>query len=285
MFGREGAVPGHEIIGTVVEAGSESAVEVGTRVGAGWQTNSCHACGVCRDGYEQYCSDMTNYFSAPNGGFASHVTWDSRHVFRIPDELPSVDAAPLLCAGATTFSAIADSGVRPGDTIGVIGIGGLGHIAVQFARAWGCNVVALTRSADKTEQAIALGAHEVLITTDADAMNRARGSINLLLSTVPGNLDLDMYMKLVAPRGSTCIVGIAGKPLEVGGSSLIMGGRSLSGSLIAGSKNMEKMLQMAVLHKVKPQVETFPMTAEGCAAAVAKIHDNTIRFRAVLVPE
>lgn len=286
LFGKQDAVPGHEVIGVIEAAGSDvSHYRVGQRVGCGYQTSSCGDCSECNDGYEPLCSEAQSYMQAPNGGFASHVTWDERFVFPIPDEISSPHAAPLLCAGATVYNAIYDSGVRPGDTIGVIGVGGLGHLALQFAKHWGCEVVALTTSPGKEEQCKALGASSVVVTTNDSAMKAASRSIDLLLSTVPGDLDWARYLRLVAPRGTASIVGIAPKPLEIPGGHLITRGVTFRGSLIAGRMRMRKMLEFAAQHGIRPQIECVPLDADGCREACRRVADNSVRFRAVLVAD
>lgn len=285
-----GSIPGHEAIGIVEAVGSNAVMEkfgidVGDRVGIGYGTGSCGSCRECDERYESNCDRFTSFFEAPHGlgAYASRVTRDAGFVFLIPDGLPSPYAGPLLCAGATVYSALADSGIPNGGTVGVVGIGGLGHLAIMFGVAMGYKVVALSRTPGKEELAKELGASSVIITSDMQSMKDARRTIDLLLSTVPANVDWEEYLELVVPRGRAHIVGVAPKPHIIPSLPILTANRSFGGSLIAGSDHMKDMLQLAAEKKVWPKIECYPMTPEGTEEAVKSVAENKVRFRAVLV--
>lgn len=297
-----GAVPGHEAVGIIEATGSSLtnasddgiSVKTGDRVGVGYGTGSCGltSCRECTEGHETTCAEFTNFIGgAPHGlgTYASYVTRDVKFVFKIPDGLPSPYAGPLMCAGATVYSAIvegAESGaLRPGGTVGVVGIGGLGHLAIKFAVAMGYEAVALTRSPGKEALAKELGAKSVVVTSNDKLRKDAHRSIDLLLSTVPGNMDWGEYLELVRPRGRAVVVGVAPEPHIIPGLPLIVANRSFSGSLVAGSKHMKEMLQLAAEKNVYPKIECHPMTSEGAERAIKSVAENTVRFRAVLVAD
>lgn len=285
-FGRPGAVPGHEAVGIVEAAGSAvSDIAIGDRVGMGYICGSCGSCRECDDGYEQLCDESEKFWSRPNGGYASHVTWDARYVHPIPDAIPSAHAGPLLCAGATMYAAIADARIEPGGTVGVLGIGGLGHLGLMFADAMGYEAVALTRSPGKEAFTKELGASRTVVTSDPVAMRRSRRSIDLLISTVPTSPDWPTYLELIRPRGHATIVGITGRPHVIPGYPLISANRSVGGNLVGGSKRMKEMLDLAAEKSIKPMIECYPLTPEGAEKAVEAVAHNTVRFRAVLVAE
>jgi len=274
-------VPGHEIVGSVARLGaSVKHLKAGQRVGVGWQRSACGECEYCRRGDDNLCEKSQATCLGHHGGFAEHIVTDSRFAFPIPEALDSAHAAPLLCAGVTVYSPLKRGGAAPGRRVGVLGIGGLGHLALQFAAAMGATVTALSSSAAKAEDARRFGAGEVLVTTDEGAMNRARRSLDFILSTVSADLPWSDYLQLLAPNGTLCFVGVAPAPLNITLGALIGGQKSVTGSNIGGRTMMNDMLAFAAAHKVAPRIEPKPMAEVN--AALKRVADNLARYRMVL---
>lgn len=274
-------VPGHEVVGTVRALGSDVVhVAIGQRVGVGWQCGSCMDCRWCVDGQENCCAQMEGICAGRHGGFADVVCVDSRFVYEIPDTLASEDASPLLCAGITVFAPLYRLGVCPTSRVGVIGVGGLGHLAIQFAHAFGCHVTAFSTTPAKQSQAEAFGADQFVVSTDASAMQKAAGSLDFLLSTVHVALDGETWLGLLGPNGTLCIVGAASGQVQVAPMSLIVGQKSVRGSVIGGRSIMRQMLDFAARHKIRAQVEVVPMTQVN--TALDKVKRNKARYRMVL---
>jgi len=274
-------VPGHEIIGQIINLGSEvTHVKKGDRVGIGWQRSSCLHCSFCKQGDENLCAQSQATCVGYFGGFAERIRSDSRFVFPIPDALRSEEAAPLLCAGATVFSPLINYHINALTRIGVIGIGGLGHLAIQFAHAFGCEVIAFSSSKEKEKEAKELGADQFVLTSDQAKMASFSRSIDLLLSTVSSVSSWDVFFDLIRPRGTFCHLGVPGKKLELSIMTLIDGRRSLSGSNIASRNEIDKMLQFAASKGIRPRVEVFPMSDVN--KAIEKVRANQVRYRAVL---
>lgn len=264
-------IPGHEIIGTIVGSGK--------RVGVGWQRGSCHTCSYCRVGNENLCAESRPTCVADPGGFAERIRVDGRFAFPIPDALASENAAPLLCAGVTVFSPLfchVDSSMR----VGILGIGGLGHLALQFASALGCEVVAISHSADKKEEALGFGADHFLST---DSLGGATGSLDFILSTINVGADWRSYLSLLRPEGKLCFVGLSSEPISCGAVDLIVGQKSLVGSAIGGSVDMQRMLEFAARHSIVAKTELYPMSEVN--RAIERVRRNEVRYRAVLVRE
>src|SRR5580698_7309533 len=239
-------IPGHEIVGTVVGVGS--AVKdrtMGERVGVGWQANSCGICEWCRQGEEQLCAKAQPTCVGRNGGFADKVRVNSRFAVPIPAALESENAAPLLCAGITVYSPLRNYGVRPSSRVGVIGIGGLGHLGLQFAKAFGAEVTAFSTSKEKEAEAKALGAHQFVNTRDAGALKKVAGSFDLLLSTVSADQDWQAYVAALRPKGTLCVVGAAPSPVQLQAFSLIAGQKAVSGSPSGSPRDLFEMLDVA----------------------------------------
>src|SRR5271163_2676203 len=274
-------IPGHEIVGTVVGVGS--AVKdrtMGERVGVGWQANSCGICEWCRQGEEQLCAKAQPTCVGRNGGFADKVRVNSRFAVPIPAALESENAAPLMCAGITVYSPLRNYGVRPSSRVGVIGIGGLGHLGIQFAKAFGAEVTAFSTSKDKEAEAKTLGAHNFVNTRDTGALKKVAGSFDLLLSTVSADQDWQAYVAALRPKGLLCLVGVPPSPLQLQGFPLIAGQKNLAGSPIGSPRDLHEMLDVAARHNVKAITERFPMAKAN--DAVAKVKKNQVRYRAVL---
>ena len=274
-------VPGHEIVGTVVEVGSDvKDRSVGERVGVGWKCNSCGVCEWCRQGEEHLCAKSQPTCIGRNGGFADRIRVNSRFAIPVPVALESENAAPLLCAGITVYSPLRNHGVRPSSRVGVIGIGGLGHLGVQFARAFGAEVTAFSTSKDKEAEARKLGAHHFVNTRDTGALKKVAGSFDFLLSTVNADQDWQGYMQALRPKGTLCIVGVPPLPLQIQGNSLVGAQRSVAGSQTGSPRDLFEMLDVAARHGVKAITERFAMAKAN--DAVAKVKKNQVRYRAVL---
>jgi len=276
-------VPGHEIVGSVTAAGSEVAsLTIGERVGVGWQAGSCFVCEWCARGDEQCCPKAIATCVERPGGFADTVRVDSRFVFPLPEDLPSEGAAPLLCGGVTVYSPLARL-ARPASRVGIIGVGGLGHLAIRFARAFGCEVTAFSTSPDKEADAERLGAHRFVVTSERGAMKRAASSFDLLLSTVTVALDWPAWMKALRPKGVLCLVGASPGTLDVAPVALVIGEKSIAGSVIGSRAGIREMLQFAARHGITAETESLPMAQVN--AAIDRIRQNRARYRMVLTNE
>src|SRR5271170_7461936 len=253
-------IPGHEIVGTVVALGSDVMDRVmGERVGVGWQADSCGICEWCRQGQEHLCAKSQPTCVGRNGGFADRVRVNSRFAIPVPTALESENAAPLMCAGITVYSPMRNHGVRPSSRVGIIGIGGLGHIGIQFAKAFGAEVTAFSTTKDKEAEARSLGAHQFVNTRDAGALKKVAGSFDLLLSTVSADQDWQAYVAALRPKGMLCIVGAAATPMQIAGPSLISLEKAVSGSNTGSPRDLFEMLDVAARHGVKAVTERFAM--------------------------
>ncbi|MFQ5451738.1 MAG: NAD(P)-dependent alcohol dehydrogenase [Nitrospinaceae bacterium] len=274
-------VPGHEIAGTLIGLGSEvQAFEKGQRVGIGWQRSSCLQCEYCIQGLENLCPKIKDTCVGHHGGFAEKIRADSRFAFPLPEELDSENAAPLLCAGVTVYSALVHCGVLPAMRVGVIGVGGLGHLAVQFARAMGCEVTAFSSRPEKEREARELGAHHFVPDTDLATLEKLATTQDFLLSTVPVDLDWKSYLDTLRPGGKLCFVGVPGKPLEIPVFSLIVGRNSICGSPIGSRTDIKEMLAFAARHQIQAWTESFPMSAVN--EGIDRVRNNQARYRVVL---
>jgi uncharacterized zinc-type alcohol dehydrogenase-like protein len=274
------AILGHEVVGRVTAVGpSAKGLEVGQRVGVGWYSGSCMHCRQCMSGSHHLCPQVQPTIVGHRGGFASHVRAHWAWVIPLPETLNAGDAGPLLCAGVTVFAPLAMY-ARPTDRVGVIGIGGLGHLAVKFAAAYGCDVTAFTASESKFDEARAFGANHVLTTKDAAAVRKLSGRFDLLISTVIVKLDWDAIIGTLAPNGRLHVVGAVLEPIPVAAFSLIMQQRSVSGSPTGSPVAIETMLDFASRHNVVPQTEHFPMSKIN--EAFARLASGKARYRIVL---
>lgn len=261
-------VPGHEILGRVTGVGSAvTKYKAGDLVGVGCLVDSDGTCDECKAGLEQFCPNATYTYAAPDkhlggftyGGYSDSVVVDQRFVLRIPDNLDLAGAAPLLCAGITTYSPIRRAGVTKGQKVGVVGLGGLGHMGVKLARAFEAHVVVFTTSPDKRESAMRLGADEVVISRNAGEMQQHAGSFNFILDTVSAAHDIEAYLNLLGVEGRLTLVGAPPEPLSVSAFSLITGNRSLSGSNIGGIPETQEMLDFCGEHNITSDVEVIPI--------------------------
>jgi uncharacterized zinc-type alcohol dehydrogenase-like protein len=274
-------IPGHEIIGKVAAVGSDvKQFTVGQRVGLGWQSNSCGVCEWCTRGMENLCPSLEATCVHRNGGYADRVRANSRFVIPIPDSIESENAAPLLCAGITVYNPIRDHGVNPSSRVGIIGIGGLGHIAIQFARTFGADVTAFSTSADKEEEARSLGAHHFVNSRESKALKEIAGSMDFILSTINADQDWGVYLQALRPTGTLCFVGVPPSAVSFQAFLLVGGQRAISGSNIGSPHQLREMIDVAARHGVKATTEAFPMAKAN--EAIEKVKKNKVRYRAVL---
>ena len=274
-------IPGHEIVGTVAAVGSEvHSLEIGQRVGLGWQSNSCGQCEWCLSGQENLCAASEGTCVHRHGGYADRVRANARFVVPIPEALVSEQAAPLLCGGITVYNPMRLHGVNPASRVGVVGIGGLGHLAIQFARVFGAQVTAFSTSLAKEGDARALGAHHFVHSRESKAMKEVAGSLDFLLSTVNADQDWGAYLQTLRPNGTLWLVGVPPSPVSVHAFPLISGLRTIGGSPVGSPFRMREMLDVAARHGVKAATERFPMA--NANEAIAKVKKGKVRYRAVL---
>lgn len=274
-------VPGHEIVGTVVAAGEAvKRVKPGDRVGVGWFSGSCLSCPECLSGHHNLCPGAEQTMVGRHGGFADRVRANWEWAAPLPGALDPAKAGPLFCGGITVFGPIVEFGVRPADRAGVVGIGGLGHMALKFLRAWGCEVVALTSTPSKKEEALALGAHKAAGIRDANDLAALAGSLDFLLVTSNVTLDWNALLGLLSPRGRLHVVGAVLEPMAIPAFSLITGQKSLSGSPLGSPAVVGKMLEFCARHNIAPVTETFPMSRAN--DALEHLRSGKARYRVVL---
>ncbi len=280
-FSKYPFIPGHEIVGRVIAAGADVRDRVvGERVGVGWQADSCGICEWCRQGDEHLCLKSQPTCVGRNGGYADMVRVNSRFAIPVPEVLESENVAPLLCGGITVYSPLRNHGVRPSSRVGVIGIGGLGHIGLQFARAFGAEVTAFSTSKDKEAEAKTLGAHHFVNTRDTAALKKVSGSFDFLLCTVSADQDWQGYVNALRPKGTLCVVGASPSAMQILPFSLISGQKAVAGSPTGSPRDLHEMLDVAARHGIKAITERFAMSAAN--EAVAKVKKNQVRYRAVL---
>ena len=275
-------IPGHEIVGIVTAVGtSVKDRQAGERVGIGWQADSCGICEWCRRGREKMCAKAQPTCVGRNGGYADRIRVNGRFAVAVPEVLESENVAPLLCGGITVYNPLRDHEVRPSSRVGVIGIGGLGHLGLQFARAFGAEVTAFSTSKDKEAEARRLGAQHFINTRDTSALKKVAGSFDFLLSTVSADGDWQGYVHALRPQGTLCFVGVPPSPASLQVFSLIGGQRSVAGSATGSPTDLQEMLDVAARHGVKAITERFAMAKAN--DAVARVKKNQVRYRAVLV--
>ncbi len=274
-------IPGHEIVGTMAGVGpGVKAFKAGDRVGVGWQADSCGHCEWCLRGEENLCAQAQPTCMGRNGGYAEAVRVPARFAVPIPEALASQDVAPLLCAGLTVYNPIRSHGVNPSSRVGVIGIGGLGHIALQFARVFGAEVTAFSTTQDKEDEAKGLGAHHFCNTRESKGLKALAGSFDFILSTINADQDWSAYIAALKPKGTLCFVGAPAKPLSIAASTIVLPSKVISGSNTGSPLMLREMLDVAARHGVKAQTERFAMAKVN--DAIAKVKRNAVRYRAVL---
>ncbi|MDT8443620.1 MAG: NAD(P)-dependent alcohol dehydrogenase [Desulfuromonadales bacterium] len=279
-------VPGHEIVGRVTEVGETvTGFKTGDLVGVGCLVDSDQSCPHCQANVEQFCPAATFTYNSPDkhlggvtyGGYSESVTVDENFVLRIPGNLDLAGAAPLLCAGITTYSPIRRWGNIQGKKVGVVGLGGLGHMGVKFTRAFGAHVVVFTTSPGKKEDALRLGAHEVIISTDAKQMQQHAGSFDFILDTIAADHDINAYLNMLGLDGNITLVGAPEKPLSVSAFALLFGRKSLSGSLIGGIKETQEMLDFCGEHNIVSDVEVIPI--QKVNEAYERLLKSDVKYR------
>lgn len=274
------AILGHEVVGRVTALGPNAkGLKLGQRVGVGWNSGSCMHCHQCMSGDHNLCPEAEMTIVGHRGGFASHVRAHWAWTIPLPDKLNFADAGPLLCGGVTVFSPLARF-AQSTSRVGIVGIGGLGHMAVKFAAAFGCDVTAFTSSELKFDEARGFGANHVATTKDSDALKKLAGSLDLLISTVNVPLDWDAMIGALAPKGRLHVVGAVLEPIPVGAFSLIMAQRSISGSPAGAPGTIATMLNFASRHDIAPQTEHFPMSKIN--EAFARLESGKAHYRIVL---
>ena len=262
-------VPGHEIVGRVTKVGSAvTKFKPGDLAGVGCMVDSDHTCPSCQADLEQFCQNGTFTYNSPDrhqtapvtyGGYSESIVVDERFVLAIPPSLDLAGVAPLLCAGITTYSPIRRWGDIKGKKVGVVGLGGLGHMGVKFARAFGAHVVVFTTSPGKKEDALRLGAHEVIISTNAEEMKQHAGTFDFILDTIAADHDINAYLNMLGRDGNITLVGAPDKPLAVSAFALLLGRRSLSGSIIGGIAETQEMIDFCAEHTITADVEVIPI--------------------------
>lgn len=282
-------VPGHEIAGIVTEVGSEvTKYAVGDRVGVGCMVDSCRECDNCRKGEEQYClkgntgtyAAVDRYGQYTQGGYSTHIVVTEDFVVRIPDSIGLDVAAPLLCAGITTYSPLRHWGAAPGKRIAVVGLGGLGHMAVKLAHAMGAEVTVLSQSLKKKEDGLQLGADHYYATSDPETFKTLAGSFDLIINTVSAKIDISAYLSLLALDGTLVNVGAPAEPLSVNVFSLIGHRRSFAGSMIGGIRETQEMLDFCAEHHIGPEIEVIP--AKQIDEAWERVLASDVRYRFVI---
>ncbi|MEP0855174.1 NAD(P)-dependent alcohol dehydrogenase [Trichocoleus sp. DQ-U1] len=283
-------VPGHEIVGRVTQVGSAvTKFKSGDLVGVGCMVDSDGHCPNCKAGFEQFCQNAIFTYNSPDkhktapvtyGGYSNSIVVDQRFVLRVPPNLDLAGVAPLLCAGITTYSPLRHWGVTEGKKVGVVGLGGLGHMGVKLAHAMGARVVVFTTSPDKKEDALRLGADEVVVSRNADEMQKHAGSFDFILDTVAAKHDINAYLNLLGLDGNITLVGAPEKPLDVAAFSLIMSRRSLSGSMIGGIAETQEMLDFCGEHNITADVEVIPI--QKVNEAYERLLKSDVKYRFVI---
>lgn len=279
-------VPGHEIVGRVTKVGAAvTRYAPGDLVGVGCLVDSDGTCPECRAGFEQFCPNMTLTYNFPDkhqggvtyGGYSESIVVDERFVLSIPAHLDPAGVAPLLCAGITTYSPLRHWGVTNGKKVGIVGLGGLGHMGVKFAHAFGAHVVVFSTSPGKKEDAMHLGADEFVVSRNADEMQKHAGSFDFILDTVSAEHDINAYIGLLRRDGNLTLVGAPDKPFAVYGFGLLFGRRSLSGSLIGGIAETQEMLNFCGEHNIVADVQVIPI--QQVNEAYEKLLKSDVKYR------
>ena len=283
-------VPGHEIVGRVTKVGAKvRKFKTGDIAGVGCLVDSCRTCASCEEHLEQFCENGAIFtYNSPDkhsggvtyGGYSESIVVDEAFVLRIPGNLDLAGTAPLLCAGITTYSPLRHHGVTPGQKVGIVGLGGLGHMGVKLAKAMGAHVVVFTTSQNKVEDALRLGADEVALSKDDSAMKSHLNSFHFILDTVGAKHDINAYLTLLRRDGNLTQVGVASEPLEVDVTNLIFGRRNFSGSLIGGLKETQEMLDFCGQHQITSDIELIPI--QQVNEAYDRLVKGDVKYRFVI---
>jgi len=276
---------GHEGAGIVEQIGKEvTQYQTGDRVGWGYLHHACGHCKQCLRGAETFCAERKMYGEADldQGSMGSHAVWDEDYVFKVPDTIALDHAAPLMCGGATVFNALQFHGVKSTDVVGVIGVGGLGHLAIQFASAMGCEVVVFSGTDSKKDEATKLGARHFYATKGQSELKVAK-PIDHLLVTTASQPDWNLYLPLMAPSGTIYPLTVSNDELKMPYMQIILNGLKIQGSLVAAREIHREMLEFAAVHNIKPIIQTFPLSQQGIKDAFQTLEDGKMRYRGVLV--
>jgi D-arabinose 1-dehydrogenase-like Zn-dependent alcohol dehydrogenase len=275
-------VPGHEVVGIIKAMGKDvKGLQLGDRVGFGPQRSSCGECEYCLKEEDQACPNFVGLYDPLFGGYATTIQVDYRFAFKIPDSIPSEVAGPLLCAGVTSYSPLAKY-AKKGDKVGIIGVGGLGHMGIQYAAAMGCETWAISTSNAKEAEAKTFGATHFLVSTDPEQMAAQKNTFDFILCTASANFKVNDYLKLLKPQKSFCLVGLPAvdQPLTFYPFDVVAGERKIVGSMIGGRKTMRDMLQFSADHKIYPLCQVIPFS--DAQAGFDRILANQVRYRMVL---
>jgi alcohol/geraniol dehydrogenase (NADP+) len=274
-------VPGHEVIGTVAQVGSAvTTLKVGDVVGLGWHSRYCMTCSTCMSGDHNLCLAVQPTIVGRHGGFADKVRASAASVVRLPPGMDRSTAGPLFCAGITVFNPLLEFNIQPTDKVGVIGIGGLGHLALKFLKAWGCEVTAFTSRESKTREALAMGASHTIDSTDPAAISQHASVFDLIISTVDVTLDWSNFLVTLKPRGRLHFVGVPLQPLDIPVVALLRGQKSVSASPVGSPAAIAAMLDFAAFHRIAPEVEEYPVSRLN--EAVERLRSGAARYRVVL---
>lgn len=280
-FSQYPLVPGHEIVGRVAQVGgSVKSLHVGQTVGLGFHAGYCLACDECNSGDHNLCAAARPIMAGRHGGFADKVRAEEASLVSIPDSIDLSSAGPMFCAGVTVFNPFLQFNIKPSDKVAIVGIGGLGHLALQVANAWGCEVTAFTSSDKKIEEAYSLGAHHTLNSKDPDQIASVSGKFDLIISAVDVALDWRLYLQTLKPRGRLHFVGASAIPLDLSPLDLMSAQLSLSGSMVGSPSTMVKMLDFFQRHNIKPVVEMCYF--DEINEAIAKLRNEKVYYRLVL---
>ncbi len=274
-------VAGHEVVGTVTRMGDAvKGLEVGQKVGLGWTAESCQHCDWCIDGKANVCPEARPTIVGHYGGFADKVRAQWQWVIPLPEGIDMESTGPLMCGGITVYRPIIQHHMDASKKVGVIGIGGLGHMALEFLNAWGCEVTAFSSSPDKYDEIKSLGAHNIIDSKDENALKEAQGSLDLIISTVNVALDWNLYLDLLKPEGKLHYVGAVLRPLDIQAFNLIGGAKSVAGSPTGSAAEIRQMVNFAARAGVKPVIETYPMSKIN--EAISHMREGKARYRIVL---
>jgi uncharacterized zinc-type alcohol dehydrogenase-like protein len=283
-------VPGHEIVGRVIKVGDHvTKFQVGNLAAVGCIVDSCGKCEYCADDLQQFCDEGCTYsFNSPDkdlggatfGGFSGNIVTNEKYVLHVPASLDLAAAAPLLCAGITVYSPLKHWKAGPGKKVGILGIGGLGHLAIKIAKSMGAHVVVFTTSASKIEDAKRLGADEAVLSTDEAQMNKYARSLHFILDTVSAKHDVNTYLNLLRHDGSVVLVGLPPEPLEVGAFNVVVGRRSFSGSNIGGIAETQEMLDFCAEHNITADIELI--SVQQINEAFERLEKGDVKYRFVI---
>jgi len=274
-------VGGHEVVGTVREAGNAVRhLKAGQRVGLGWHAGYCLTCDACMDGDHNLCRQSQPTIVSHHGGFGDRVRAQAASVIPLPSSMDGKKAGPLFCGGITIFNPLVQYNIQPTSRVAVIGIGGLGHLALKFCQAWGCHVTAMTSTDAKKKEALSMGAHDTLNSKDPDELKAAAGSFDIIISTVNVNLDWNPFVSTLRPKGRFHQVGALLEPFEVDYIPFLFGQLSFSGSPVGSPATLRKMVEFAARHGIEAETEHFPFSEIN--EAFAHLEDGKARYRIVL---